>query len=167
MLASRKQTIRVGADAEAGPFVVTSKNRFDRYLQFLGVTIVGHGWLLLRGKKIIVDCNNVPERCIDRIELRLLASIGKTIRQHALRNSARPLQQNVACFFEMTSRDAEPAQRDKRVASPIAEPWVAGDERFSVAAFYQIRVGGAFERTGEIISAGLLDRPDLSMTRFD
>src|SRR5439155_15738576 len=97
------------------------------------------------GKKIIVDCNNVPERCIDRIELRLLASIGKTIRQHALRNSARPLQQNVACFFEMTSRNAEPAQRAKRIASPIAEPRVTCNERFSFAALYEICVGGALE----------------------
>ena len=67
----------------------------------------------------------------------------------------------------MTGCDAEPAQRDKRVASPISEPRVTGNKGFSFAALDEICVSGTFERTGEILPAGLLDRPDLGMTRFD
>src|SRR5207249_7795265 len=101
------------------------------------------------------------------IELRLLALVGKSIWQHALRNSAGPLQQDVARFFKMPGRDAQTAQCNKRVAPPIAEPWIASDEGLSFAALDEIRVSGAFERTGKILPAGLLDRSDLGMTRFD
>src|SRR6266536_5740964 len=67
----------------------------------------------------------------------------------------------------MTGCDAEPAQRDKRVAPPISEPWVTGNKGFSFAALDEIRISGTFERTGEILPAALLDRPDLGMTRFN
>ena len=67
----------------------------------------------------------------------------------------------------MAGRDAKAANRDKRVAAPISEPWIAGNERLSFAALYQVLIGGAFERTGEIFPAGLLDRPDLGIPRFD
>ena len=76
-------------------------------------------------------------------------------------------KQNIARFFQMAGRDAKAAKRDKRVASPIAEPRITGDKGFSFAALDEICVGGAFERTGEILPAGLLDRPDLGMMRFD
>src|SRR5438034_11070096 len=67
----------------------------------------------------------------------------------------------------MTGCDAEPAQRDKRVASPISEPRVTGNKGFSFSALDEVCVSGTFERTGEILPAALLDRPDLGMTRFD
>jgi hypothetical protein len=91
------------------------------------VTIVGKRWLLLCSDKIVVHGNDVPERCIHRVKLWLLALIGKTIRQHAFGDSAGPLKQDVARFLEVTGCDAETAQRDKRVASPIAEPRVASN----------------------------------------
>src|SRR5439155_6566704 len=131
------------------------------------MTIVGQRTLFLRCEKVIVDRNDVPERCIDRIEFGLLAGIGKAIRQHALRNNTRPGEQNIARVFKMPGRDAKAANRDKRVAAPIAEPGIAGDEGLSFAALDEICVGGAFERTGEIFPASLLGRPNLGMTRFD
>jgi len=67
----------------------------------------------------------------------------------------------------MTGCDAEPAQRDKRVASPISEPRVTGNKGFSFAALDEVCVSGTFERIGKILPAGLLDRPDLGMTRLD
>src|SRR5437762_369980 len=67
----------------------------------------------------------------------------------------------------MTGCDAEPAQRDKRVASPISEPRVTGNKGFSFAALYEVCVSGTFEWTGEILPASLLDRPDMGMTRFN
>src|SRR5438552_3200556 len=67
----------------------------------------------------------------------------------------------------MTRCDAEPAQRDKRVASPISEPRVTGNKGFSFSALDEVCVSGTFERTGEILPAGLLDRSDLGMTHFD
>src|SRR5438093_13223212 len=98
------------------------------------MTIVGQRTLFLRSEKIIVDRNDVPKRCIDRIEFGLLAGIGEAIRQHALGNNTGPGEQNIACIFQMAGRDAEAANRDKRVAAPIAEPWVTGDEGLSLAA---------------------------------
>src|SRR6266508_7025873 len=67
----------------------------------------------------------------------------------------------------MTGCDAEPAQRYERVASPISEPRVTGNKGFSFAALDEVCVSGTFERTGEILPAALLNRPDLGMTRFD
>src|SRR5436189_3774141 len=131
------------------------------------MTIVGQRTLFLRCEKIIVDRNDVPERCIDRIEFRLLAGIGEAIRQHALGKNARPGKQNISRVFQMAGRDAEAANRNKRVAAPIAEPWVTGNKGFSFAALDEIRISGTFERTGEILPAALLDRPDLGMTRFN
>src|SRR5947207_12049231 len=111
------------------------------------MTIVGHLTLFLRCEKIIVDRNDVPERCIDRIEFGLLAGIWKAIRQHALGNNARPGEQNIARVFQMAGRDAEAANRNKRVPAPLAEPGIAGDERLSLAALDKIFVAGAFEWT--------------------
>src|SRR6266700_8024616 len=113
------------------------------------MTIVGQRRLFLRCEKIIVDRNDVPERRIDRIEFGLLTGIGEAIRQHALGNNAGPGEQNIARIFQMAGRDAKAANRDKRVAAPIAEPWIAGDKDLSWAALDEICVGGAFERTGE------------------
>src|SRR6266511_3318852 len=67
----------------------------------------------------------------------------------------------------MTGCDAEPAQRYERVAPPISEPRITGNKGFSFAALDEVCVGGTFERAGKILPAGLLDRPDLGMTRFD
>src|SRR5262249_30842003 len=51
--------------------------------------------------------------------------------------------------------------------SPIAKPWVTGDKSFAFASPHEVCVSGAFERTGEIFPAGLLDRSDMGMTRVD
>src|SRR5262245_56707555 len=45
VLASREQSIAIGADAKARPFVVTGEDCFDRCAQFLCVTIVSERWL--------------------------------------------------------------------------------------------------------------------------
>src|SRR5213075_1526610 len=96
------------------------------------MTIVGQRRLFLRCEKIIVDRNDVPERCIDRIEFGLLAGIGEAIRQHALGNNTGPGEQNIARVFQVAGRNAETANRDKRVTAPIAEPGVAGDKGLSL-----------------------------------
>ena len=131
------------------------------------MTIIGQCWLLLCRQKIIVHRDDVPERGIHRIKLRLFTVIWEAIRQHALRNCFRPLQQDVARFFEPADRDAQTAQSDKRVASPIAKPRISSDEGLAFAAFDEIHVSGALERAGKILPTGLLDRSDLGMTRFD
>src|SRR5205823_8500412 len=150
VFAGWEQSVPIGTDTESSSFIETGENRFDRRPQFLRVTIVGERWVFLRREKIIIDRYDVPKRGIDRIEFRLFAGIGKAIRQHALRNSARPGEQNIARVFQMSGRDAEAANGDKRVAAPIAEPGVAGDEGFAFAALDEICVRRAFEWTGEI-----------------
>src|SRR5439155_19288164 len=74
--------------------------------------------------------------------------------------------QNIARVFQVAGRDAKAANGDKRVAAPIAEPGIAGDEGLSLAALDEICVRRAFERTGEIFPAGLYYRSYLGIPRF-
>ena len=50
---------------------------------------------------------------------------------------------------ESAGRQAQTAQRDERVAAPVGEPRVAGDDRPARAAAHEVRVGRALERGRE------------------
>src|SRR5216683_4816648 len=127
MFARREQAVVIGANAESCPAAVTGKNRFNSNAQFFSVTILRQLWMLLDCAHVIIDRDNVPERCVDGIELRLFAAVGKTIWQHSFRNNASPLNQNVARIFESSASNAQSADRDKCVAAPIAKPRIARD----------------------------------------
>src|SRR4030095_13789836 len=73
----RQQSIAIGPNTTTGSFIVTRKNRFERRLQFFRMTIVGQRRPFLRREKVIVDRDDVPERCIDRIEFALFALVRK------------------------------------------------------------------------------------------
>jgi hypothetical protein len=76
------------------------------------------------------DAEHVPERCVDRVVLRRLRwVVREAVGQHALGDCARPGQQDLRCLVIPLGRQAEPAQRNERVAPPIAEPRVACDDR--------------------------------------
>ena len=67
-----------------------------------------------------------------------------------LRESA----QNAARDVMLASRQGEAGQSDHGVAAPVAEPVIAGDDRFLVAAGNDVLVGGI----GKILGEGILDR---------
>ena len=50
---------------------------------------------------------------------------------------------------EATSGEAEPAQRDERVAAPLAEPRVPGDDARPVPAIDQVGIRGSAESAAE------------------
>ena len=91
----------------------------------------------------------VPERCVHRVVLGRLARIGKAVGQHPFGHRARPLEQNAAGVVQPAGGEAEPAQRDERVAAPVAEPRIASDHGEPIASLHEIGVGRAPEQIGE------------------
>ena len=71
----------------------------------------------------LVDGHDVPERGVDGVELgRFLGPVGEAVGQHALRDRARPLQEDGAGVVEPAGGETEAAERDEGVASPVGEP---------------------------------------------
>ena len=54
-------------------------------------------------------------------------------------------------LVEPPGREAQTGQRDHRVAAPIAEPWIAGDDRATIRYFG--------ERPGETVNVGSEHQP--------
>ena len=97
----------------------------------------------LDGARGIVHGDDVPERRVDRVELGRVALVGEAVGQHPLGDRPGPLEQDRPRFVEPAGREAEPAQRDERVAAPVGEPRIAGDDGLARAAPHDVRVGGA------------------------
>src|SRR5439155_24948519 len=72
--------------------------------------------------------DDIPQRGIDRIELRLTALVWEAIGQHPLGDGCGPGEQNVSRHVQPTGGEAQAAQRDERVTTPIGEPRVTGDD---------------------------------------
>jgi hypothetical protein len=64
----------------------------------------------------------------------------EAIRQHAVGDQRGPRTQDVARDLAATACEAQAAQRDERVAAPITEPRIAGDDRSAEAALGDVRV---------------------------
>jgi hypothetical protein len=96
-----------------------------------------------------LDRDDEPERGVYRIELGLIACVRKPIGQHSLGDGVGPGQQDAARLLAARGGKANPWQRNERIATPIGEPWVAGDDGRSGAAPDEIRVRGSVERRGE------------------
>src|SRR5581483_6554268 len=75
-----------------------------------------------------------PERCVGCVVLRSLAAIGKAIGQHSLAHALDEGEKNLSRILEATSRQTEAGKRDHRVASPVGEPVIAGDDRAAIRA---------------------------------
>jgi hypothetical protein len=107
------------------------------------------GVLVRRGEPTVLEQlvhgDDEPQGRIHAVELRLGAAIRETIRQHPLRDRSRPFDQDVARVVVAVTGEADAAQRDERVATPVGEPRIAGDDRLAAAAPHDVGVGGAME----------------------
>ena len=94
----------------------------------------------------LVDDDHVPERRVDCVVLGCFTMVGEAIGQHAFRYRRAPGQQDGLREGVPSAREGESAQRDERVATPVAEPRIAGDDGGAVGAPCEVRVGRAVER---------------------
>ena len=79
-----------------------------------------------------VDRVEVPERRIDGVVFRRFATVGKAIRQHALARVSRERSQNRRCVGCAIGRQREAGECDHRVATPVTEPRIPGNNGCAV-----------------------------------
>ena len=92
--------------------------------------IQSHERIVIMGSPVItIDRMKEPERGISRMVQRLPLSLGKQIRKQAVLDIVGKGSQNGSGFLLTTGAQREPFQADHRVASPIREPVVSGDDR--------------------------------------
>src|SRR5262249_3682843 len=94
------------------------------------VQILGRG-------EVLPDRLEVPQCCIRSVVLGLLTGVRKYVGQHALIDEAGECPQNPSGDFCPTGRDSQAWQGDHGVPPPIAEPVIAGDQRFAVWVVFQ------------------------------
>ena len=70
-----------------------------------------------------------PERGIEGVVFGLIAGVGPAVGHHALVDVLRVVEQDCLGDGGAAGFQAETGQRDERVAAPVAEPGVAGDDR--------------------------------------
>src|SRR5262249_40884773 len=128
---------------------VPCQDRLDRGVEALriaGRELAARG---LERLPVLVHRHDVPERGVHRVVLWLLTTVGKSVGQHALRDGAGPLAQDFAGLRAAAGGEAEPPHRDERIASPVAEPRVTGQNRSALTAAGEIGVGGALQAAAE------------------
>ena len=86
-----------------------------------------------------------PQARIDGVIRRLVAVIVEAIGDHALIDVSREKAQHLRGFLEAIRAEQESRQRDHRVASPVGEPGITGEDGHAGRA-----VGG-FSRDDKIV----------------
>ena len=121
-----------------------------------------------RGRHMGPDGLEVPERRVDGVVLGGLVSsarVRKPVGQHALAHVPGELEEDVPRDRGTTRRERKARQGDHRVAAPVREPRVAGDDAAPAPPGDQEPVRGARERadkgigrgvSGELLAAGEL-----------
>ena len=84
-----QEAVMVGADAEPSPGTIAIEDLLHRPPQPL--THIGRNVGL---SEVISNRQNIPQRSVDRVVLRLVAPVWKSIRQHSLGDCTRPLKQD-------------------------------------------------------------------------
>jgi hypothetical protein len=79
-LPSRDQAILVAANAEAGALRVAVEDRFNGGVEGGAVDLGKLHPFRRQGLQELEDGDDVPQRSVDGIELRLFAVVGKTVR---------------------------------------------------------------------------------------
>ena len=83
-----------------------------------------------------------PERAVYVVVFGSLAAVGKAVGQHPLVGGLGKRPQNTLRDVETTRRQGESRQRDHRVATPIAEPVVPGNNRAVVSSRDDVLIRG-------------------------
>ncbi len=114
-----------------------------------------------RRGQVLVNGDDEPQRGIDGTELGGVAGIGETIRQHAVRERARPFEQDRPRIVEPARGQADAAHRDEGVPAAIREPGIAGHDRPSLSPRHDVGVRRPMKRRGERGSPPALGGPQL------
>ena len=135
-LAAREQAVGVGADAVARAARVAVDDRARRASR----SSSGRGRSASRRRR---SRTTAPRRreLYSGVASRSPNRFGSMPRSTAPAHSRRIARAIVA----PAARQAQPAQRDERVAAPVGEPRIAGDDRAAGAARDEVRVGRAVE----------------------
>src|SRR5262249_53575966 len=109
-----------------------------------------------------------PQSGVDRVVFWCFTGIGKTVRQHSLIYMFREGAQDAARNFIFSSRKSKTGQGDHGVATPVAEPVVASNDRFVFSTGSDVLVGRGDEAPYEAIlnprcTVGVLATCDLSL----
>ena len=81
------------------------------------------------GTQILLDRDEEPQAGIDRVVFRDVAGIRKAIRQHALAHKFRKGAHHARGNRRAPGGQRQAPQGDHRVAAPVTEPGIAGDDR--------------------------------------
>ena len=79
-----------------------------------------------------------PERRVRRVIEAFLLPLGEHVRDQAVADVVRGRSQDVPSLDVAARRERQPFEADHRVAAPVGEPVVSGDDR---AYFVSVRVG--------------------------
>ena len=113
------------------------------------------------GGEVLVDGHDVPQRCVDSIELGLVASVGEAVGEHSFGDGIGPLEENPARVVQPGAREAEPPQRDEGVATPVREPRIACDDCHAGTPSHQVRIRRAVQGRRKGLSPAALGGPEL------
>ena len=113
------------------------------------------------GDDVLVDRDDVPECRIDGVELRLVAPVREAVGEHPFGDGIGPLEENPTRVVQAGPREAEPAQRDEGVATPVREPRIARDDCHASAASDQVRVRRAVQGRRKGLPPAALGCPEL------
>ena len=124
-----EQTIsRIDADAEARPTqVMLDDVAQDREQKLERRTVVGR-------EQVAVERMEEPEGRIGRVIEAVLLTFREHIRDQAVADVASKHPEDVAGLGRPTGRQRQPFETDHRVAAPVREPGVAGDDGVDLIA---------------------------------
>ena len=136
------QPVVVHADAEPGTRQVQSDDLVERRQQIaqrLGV---------LRRGDVAIERMKEPERRVGRIVETLLVAFGEQIRNQPVAEMMRKRHQQTARLGDPAGADRQAFEADHRVAAPVGEPVIAGDDasRFPAGGPGARRLGGTGRR---------------------
>src|SRR2546426_213529 len=120
-------------DAVARAFLVPREDRLDSITQSLLIAWRDFVLLCRYCLEEIVHGDDVPQRGINGVEFRYVATVRKAVGQHALGDRACPRKQDVVGLVESAGCQAEATQRNESITSPIGEPRIPRDDGLAFA----------------------------------
>ena len=139
-------------DVVARAFLVAREDRLDGITQGLLIAWRDFAPLCRHCLEEIVYGDDVPQRGINGVEFRYLATVGKAVGQHAVGDRACPSKQDVVGFVESASRQAEATQRNEGIASPVSEPRIPRDDGLACAPANQVGICRAVQAGREVLT---------------
>ncbi len=153
-LARGEEAVDVGADAEAGSPKVTLDDLDEKRVDVTEEGLVA-GRLVIRAHRL-----DEPERPVDVVVLGLGPLVGEAVGDHAAVDVPGKGLEDRLGDVEPARGEEKAGEGDHRVAPPVGEPGVAGDDGPPFAALHDESIGGRAQETQEsTVGAGPFDAP--------